>query len=108
MKTTVIQKADYVLGWDEDSQRHIYMTGADVAFVDGQITYVGADFKLTTPGELETVSGSGKMLMPGLVDVDDEQGEDGENQRHHEHVPAGGRQTWAGQQEPGEVGNLSH
>ena len=33
MKTTVIQKADYVLGWDEDSQRHIYMTGADVAFV---------------------------------------------------------------------------
>lgn len=69
MKTTVIRKADYVLAWDEVSQRHTYMTGADVAFADGQITYVGSDFQLAVPGELEIVNGAGKMLMPGLVDI---------------------------------------
>ena len=69
MKTTLIKNADYVVAWDETSQKHVYMPGADVAFSDGCITFIGRDFGFTGTGELETISGQGRLVMPGLVDI---------------------------------------
>jgi len=69
LKTTLIRNADYVVAWEATTQTHVYMTNADIAFAEGRITYIGRDFDFTGTGELETISGQGKLLMPGLVDI---------------------------------------
>ena len=69
MKTTLIRNADYVVAWEATTQTHVYMKNADIAFADGRITYIGRDFDFAGTGELETISGQGKLLMPGLVDI---------------------------------------
>ena len=66
MPTTLIRNADVVLAWDATAQQHTYMTGGDVAFTDGKLTFVGRDY--AGPVE-ETISGSGLMVMPGLVNI---------------------------------------
>ena len=68
MNTTLIKNADVVVAWDEARQRHVYMKNADVAFADGRITHVGPGAQAVAP-DAEIVSGSGMMVMPGLVDI---------------------------------------
>ncbi|WP_367353272.1 amidohydrolase family protein [Achromobacter animicus] len=68
MKTTLIKNAEVVVAWDEARQRHVYMKNADVAFADGRITHVGPGAQAAAP-DAEIVSGSGMMVMPGLVDI---------------------------------------
>ena len=66
MATTCIRNADWVVAWDAADARHAYLTGADVAFTDGTLTFVGRGY--TAPVD-ETIDGRGLMVMPGLVDV---------------------------------------
>ena len=67
MTTTLIKNAAYVVAWDASRARHVYMRDTDVAFSDGRITHVGAGF--VPDAHCTIVSGSGMMVMPGLVDV---------------------------------------
>jgi cytosine/adenosine deaminase-related metal-dependent hydrolase len=66
MATTLIRNADFVIAWDSGEQAHIYMPGADVAFEDGVIRFVGRGYD----GVADTVvDGAGRMVMPGLVNI---------------------------------------
>lgn len=66
MTITVIKNADVVVAWDAEASRHVYLHGADVAFEGGTLRYVGPRYE----GQAgETVDGSGRVVMPGLVNV---------------------------------------
>ncbi|EHL99611.1 amidohydrolase family protein [Acetobacteraceae bacterium AT-5844] len=66
MATTVIRNADLVIAWDAATKQHIYLTDAEVAYRDGQITFVGRGYD--GPAE-EVIDGKGMMVMPGLVNI---------------------------------------
>jgi cytosine/adenosine deaminase-related metal-dependent hydrolase len=66
MTTTVIRDTDWVIGWDEALQRHVYRRGADVAFEGGTIRFVGKGYD--GPADQE-VDGRGCLVLPGLVDI---------------------------------------
>jgi 5-methylthioadenosine/S-adenosylhomocysteine deaminase len=62
----VIRNADVVLAWDAAAKQHVYLTGADVAFEGGRLTFVGRGY--AGPAE-ETIPGAGLMVLPGLVNI---------------------------------------
>ena len=64
MPVTVIRGADTVVAWSGD--KHVYMPGADVAFEDGAIRFVGRGYDGVADTE---VAGAGFMVMPGLVNI---------------------------------------
>ena len=65
-KTACIRKADWLVAWDERSQRHIYVRDADVAFTGNEIVHVGERY----PGPHdEEIDGAGLMAMPGLINI---------------------------------------
>jgi len=66
MTITVIKNADVVVAWDAEASRHVYLHGADVAFEGGTLRYVGPRYEGQAD---ETVDGSGRMVMPGLVNI---------------------------------------
>jgi 5-methylthioadenosine/S-adenosylhomocysteine deaminase len=66
MTTTLIKGADLVVAWDASEKRHAYMPGGDVAFEDGVIRFVGRGYEGIAD---EVISGSGLMVMPGLVNI---------------------------------------
>ncbi len=64
--TTVIRNADMVIAWDSDTKSHVYLPDADIAFDGGVLTFVGRNY----PGPADTtIDGTGKMVMPGLVNI---------------------------------------
>ncbi len=66
MTTTVIRNAAWIVGWDADRGRHVYMTDGDVAFTDDRIVQVGG----TWDGEADTViDGRERLVMPGMVNI---------------------------------------
>jgi cytosine/adenosine deaminase-related metal-dependent hydrolase len=66
MATTLIRNAEMVVAWDAAEASHVYMPDADVAFEGGRLSFVGRGYK----GVAERViSGSGLMVMPGLVNI---------------------------------------
>jgi 5-methylthioadenosine/S-adenosylhomocysteine deaminase len=62
----VITNANWVVGWNEDSQQHEYLQDTDVVFKAGEITYVGSNYDGDIDQEIE---GSGLCVMPGLIDL---------------------------------------
>ncbi|MCF7670558.1 amidohydrolase family protein [Bacillus subtilis] len=66
MSVTVIRNADIVVAWDKDSQSHIYVKNADVAFENGKLTFVGTGYAGVVDAEQ---NGRGFMVMPGLVNI---------------------------------------
>ncbi|MCU4181380.1 amidohydrolase family protein [Bosea sp. BH3] len=66
MTITVIKNADIVVAWDAEASRHVYLHGADVAFEGGTLRYVGPRYEGKAD---ETIDGSGRMVMPGLVNI---------------------------------------
>ena len=66
MAITLIRRADVAIVWDAALGRHEYLAEADLAFADGKLIFVGRDY--AGPAE-ETLSGSGLMVMPGLVNI---------------------------------------
>jgi 5-methylthioadenosine/S-adenosylhomocysteine deaminase len=66
MSTTVIKNADWVIAWDESAGRQVYRRGADVAFADDMIIFVGPNY----PGTAERViDGRDRLVLPGLIDI---------------------------------------
>lgn len=63
---TVIRAADWVVAWDSDRADHVYLEGADVAWRGGALVQVGGRYQGPVTREL---SGRGRMVMPGLVDI---------------------------------------
>lgn len=66
MTTTLIKGADLVVAWDASEKRHAYLPGGDVAFEDGVIRFVGRGYEGVADN---VISGSGLMVMPGLVNI---------------------------------------
>jgi cytosine/adenosine deaminase-related metal-dependent hydrolase len=66
MATTLIRNADFAIAWDAGSGTHGYMPGADVAFEDGVIRFVGRNYERAADSVIE---GAGFMVMPGLVNI---------------------------------------
>ena len=64
MPTTLIRNADLAITWDGTA--HTYMPGADIAFANGRVTYVGRDY---TDRVDTVIDGAGRMVMPGLVNI---------------------------------------
>ena len=65
-RTSLIRKADWVVGWDEARREHVYLNNADVVFRDGEILYVGPLYSGETDEEFE---GTGRCVLPGLIDM---------------------------------------
>lgn len=64
--TTVIKNAAWVIAWEAQKDRHVYLRDADVAFTGAKIDYVGPRYEGTADVE---ISGTDLMVMPGLVNV---------------------------------------
>src|SRR3712207_5996556 len=64
--TTVIRNAEVAVAWDASAKQHTYLTGADVAYSGGAITFVGRGYDGAAD---EVVDGAGLMVMPGLVNI---------------------------------------
>ena len=63
---TVIRNADVVVAWDGTERQHTYLTGGDVAYDGGTLTFVGRAYD--GPAE-EEIDGRGLLVMPGLVNI---------------------------------------
>lgn len=66
MTTTCIRRASWVIGWDSDRYRHVYLRNADVAFDDTGILHVGGPFGGPAATEID---GRERFVFPGLVNV---------------------------------------
>jgi len=64
--TTLIKNADWAIAWDDNTKRHAYRKGIDVALADDAIVHVGPGFAGQAD---EIVDGRGRMVMPGLVNI---------------------------------------
>lgn len=65
-QTICIRNADWVVAWDAAAGRHVYRQNADVVFAGDRVTHVGPGY--AGPVDRE-VSGKGRMVMPGLVNL---------------------------------------
>ncbi len=65
-ETTVVRNAAWVIAWDADAGRQVYLRDIDVAFAGNQIVHVGTDY----PGAAEVeINGRELMVMPGFVNI---------------------------------------
>jgi 5-methylthioadenosine/S-adenosylhomocysteine deaminase len=65
-ETTVVRDADWIVAWEEAERSHVYLEGADLAFRGGEIVFVGKNYD--GPAE-RVIAGSGRMVVPGFVNV---------------------------------------
>ena len=65
-QTTWIKNASYVVAWDADEKRHVYLRDADVVFKGNSIEFVGSGYGGTAD---TVVDGRDRMVMPGMVNV---------------------------------------
>ncbi len=71
--TTRIKRADWVIAWDAQAERHFFLRRADVVFSGNSIVYVGDGHD----GEADVeIDGAGLMVMPGLVDIHSHPGDE--------------------------------
>ncbi len=70
---TRIKEADWIIAWDDQADRHIFLRHADVVFTGNSITHVGADYDGDADIEID---GRGLMVMPGLVDIHSHPGDE--------------------------------
>ncbi|QIM72226.1 N-ethylammeline chlorohydrolase [Bordetella trematum] len=69
MTITVIKNAEFVVAWDAQAGRHTYLKDADVAFEGNAIVHVGKDYRPPQGKAVQILSGQGRMVMPGLVNI---------------------------------------
>ena len=72
-KTTRIKRADWVIAWDAQAERQIYLRHADVVFAENSIVFVGAGYDGAADVEID---GGGLMVMPGLVNIHSHPGDE--------------------------------
>jgi Cytosine deaminase and related metal-dependent hydrolases len=63
---TVIRNADTVVAYDPGEKGHVYLSDADVAFDESGFVHVGGRYEGEFAAEM---SGRGRMVLPGLVNV---------------------------------------
>jgi 5-methylthioadenosine/S-adenosylhomocysteine deaminase len=64
--TTVIKNADWVVGWDEAAELHVYRRNVDIAFTDGTIVFVGPNYPEFAD---HAIDGRDRLVLPGLIDI---------------------------------------
>jgi cytosine/adenosine deaminase-related metal-dependent hydrolase len=64
--TTVIRNAAWVVAWDAEAGRQVYLRDADVAFSGSGIEHVGARFDREADREID---GRKLLVLPGLIDL---------------------------------------
>jgi len=65
-RTLHVKNLAMLLAWDETSQSHYYVANADLVIRGNQIVHAGKNY--TGPAD-ETLDGSQRMAIPGLIDV---------------------------------------
>src|SRR5258707_12285545 len=65
-ETTLVRGADWIIAWDEAEQSHVYLEGADLAFRDGEIVFVGKNYDGPAA---RVIACAGRMIVPGFVNV---------------------------------------
>ncbi len=65
-QTTHIKAADWVIAWEKEADRHVYLRDADVVFSRDRLVFVGSGYDGQAD---EVIDGRGLMVMPGLVDL---------------------------------------
>lgn len=65
-QTTIIRKANWLVGWDESNKRHVYLRDADLVFADREIVHVGKTWEGDCDHEID---GRGSLVMPGLINI---------------------------------------
>ncbi len=63
---THFKSVDWIVAWDAGRDSHAYLEGGDLAFQGDTIIHVGGPY--CGPAE-RVVSGAGRCLIPGLVDI---------------------------------------
>ena len=63
---TCIRNADWVVAWDAEKRSHVYLRGADIAFSEDGILYLGAAYDGPCAEEID---GRNLMAMPGLINA---------------------------------------
>jgi 5-methylthioadenosine/S-adenosylhomocysteine deaminase len=66
MSITCIRNAAWIVAWDTPTARHAYLRGADLAFEDGHIRFVGRLYAGACDTEID---GRDLLVMPGLVNI---------------------------------------
>ena len=64
--TTVIRDAAWIVAWDEDAGRHVYLHDGDVAFAGADLIQVGGKFEGEAAQEID---GRELMVAPGMVNI---------------------------------------
>ncbi|MEM7254103.1 MAG: amidohydrolase family protein [Pseudomonadota bacterium] len=65
-KTTVLERIGWLVAWSDAQRRHVYLRDATLAFTDGEIVFIGADYR----GPRDTVvDARHHLVLPGLVNV---------------------------------------
>ena len=65
-ETSCIRNAEWVVGYNPELARHVYLRNVDVAFSRGRILHVGGRYEGAVSHE---IPGSGRLVLPGLVDI---------------------------------------
>lgn len=63
---TCIRRAAWVVAWDAERERHVYLNDADVAFAGGVVLQVGGHWPGVAAREID---GGGSIVLPGLVNI---------------------------------------
>ena len=66
METIRIEAADWAIVWDPERERHVYRRDVDVWLAGDRIVHIGPGY---AGGASRTLSGRGRLAMPGLVDL---------------------------------------
>ncbi|MBT6274986.1 MAG: amidohydrolase family protein, partial [Chromatiales bacterium] len=64
--TTVLRNIDWLVAWDTVKNTHVYRRHVDVAFAEGEITFVGERFEGAADKEIDAQA---LVVMPGLINV---------------------------------------
>lgn len=73
MTITAIRHIDWLVSWDASAGGHVYARNADLAFSPAGILHAGPDY--CGPADRE-LSGRGRLVMPGLVNVHSHSGDE--------------------------------
>lgn len=66
MGKTKFEKVSWLIAWDKEINQHVFMNDVDMVIDGSAIVHIGNDYD----GAVDTtVSGRGRMVMPGFVDI---------------------------------------
>lgn len=63
---TCIRAADWIVGWDETADGHVYLRGGDIAWDGDRLMQVGGRYEGPVATE---IAGADRLVMPGLINI---------------------------------------